>query len=203
MSEGRVPRLSVAPGVLLTDIDPLRPCGERIKGFSFQTLLAVCQARYGPSAFSSWAVRYGLDQRAIAASASLPIEYLFSLAETVINERHGGETTALVDLASECVTHEINGFFRFVLGFTSPTTLLRLGSRFWRQYYDRSELVVVEAVGNTLKLELRGWGLMNATAAYVHCGAMLRWLEICRAPSPRFTSLEFAAPGLLKLSATW
>ena len=203
MRGGLVPTLTVAPGVRLTAVDPTRPCGERLKGFSFQALISACNARYGPEAFASWATKYQLDARAISTSATVPVEYCFSLAETVVNERHGGDPQAAAGLGSECATREINAVFRFVLGFTSPTTLLQLGSRFWRQYYDRSELVVVESLGDSVRLELRGWALMNACAAYVHCGAMLQWLLCCRAPGARFTTLEFASPGLLKLSAAW
>lgn len=203
MRGGLVPTLSVAPEVRLSAVDPARPCGERLKGFSFQAMLDVCEARYGAGAFTDWAARHHLDALALSTSPWVPVEYCFSLAETVVNERHGGDPQAAAGLGADCAAREINAVFRFVLGFTSPTTLLQLGSRFWRQYYDRSELVVVEAVGDSVQLELRGWALMNAVAASVHCGAMLQWLTCCRAPGARFTALEFAAPGLLKLSAAW
>ncbi len=202
MSTWRGPTLAVAPGVTLTAVDLAHPCGETLKRFSFQALLDACDARYGPSAFTSWAVRHGLDAHRLLESPSVPVEYCYSFAETVVNERCGGDPTAAADLGAEVAEREINALFRFVLGFTSPSVLLRLSSVLWRKYYDRSELVVVESLGDGVHLELRGWRLMNATAAYMHCGAMQRWLQTCRG-NAHFTVLEFSAPGLLKFSAKW
>ena len=197
------PRLEVAPGVTLGRVDTTRPSGVNVAGFSFLTLKHISHTRYGPTDLETWAASHRLDARAVTAGSWLPVELYYSLVETLLERHHAGDPRAATDLAGECARHEINGLYRFVLSFSSPLMVLRLSSRFWRQYYDRTELVVTESVGASLHAELRHWPVMTATAAYFLCGAALPWLQASRAPDIAFTQLEFAAPGLLKLAAAW
>lgn len=203
MNPASVPTLEVSPGVTLSPLDLSKPSGLHVKGFSFFTLRDVSAARYGAQEFERWAVANRIDTRAVTAASWVPAEHYYSLVETLLARHHGGDPREAAPLADECARQEISGAYRFVLSFTSPLMVLRLSSRFWRQYYDRSELMVTESVGASLHAEVRHWPVMTATAAYFLCGAALAWLRASRAPDIVFTRLKYSAPALLELSAAW
>ena len=202
-SDERIAKLTEAPGVKLGPIDLSVKSGVNLKGFSLQALCEVVSERFGAAFVDAWKQKAGVDLRAVTATTWFPLEYYYHLIEHCVAVQYGGEASRAVELGVLTAKREINAFFRFVLAFTTPSMVLGLSARFWRSYYDKTDLVIVETKGDSLRAEIRGWPLMNAAAAYEVSGAMFAWLESSRAKNVRLTKLEFTAPGLLSLHASW
>jgi hypothetical protein len=202
-SDERIAKLTVAPGVKLGPIDLSVKSGVNLKGFSLQALCEVVSERFGAAFVDAWKQKADVDLRAVTATTWFPLEYYYHLIEHCVAVQYGGDASRAVELGVLTAKREINAFFRFVLAFTTPSMVLGLSARFWRSYYDKTDLVIVETKGDSLRAEIRGWPLMNAAAAYEVSGAMFAWLESSRAKNVRLTKLEFTAPGLLSLHASW
>lgn len=202
-SEERIAKLTVAPGVKLGPIDLNVKSGVNLKGFSLQALCEVVSERFGAAFVDAWKQKANVDLRAVTAASWSPLEYYYHLLEHCVTQQLGGDPSRGVELGVLTAKREINAFFRFVLAFTTPSMVLGLSARFWRSYYDKTDLVIVESKGEWLRAEIRGWPLMNEAAAYELSGAMFAWLESSRAKNVRLTKLEFTAPGLLTLEARW
>lgn len=202
-SDDRIAKLTVAPGVTLAPVDLNVKSGVNLKGFSLLALCEVATERFGAPFVDAWKQRVGVDLRTVTAASWFPLEYYYHLLEHCVTEQLGGDPSRGVELGVLTARREINAFFRFVLAFTTPSMVLGLSARFWRSYYDKTDLVIVERRGDSLRAEIRGWPLMNAAAAYELSGAMFAWLESSRAKNIRLTKLECTAPGLLTLDAQW
>lgn len=202
-SDERIAKLTVAPGLALVPIDLGMKSGINLKGFSLQALCEVASAQFGAAFVDAWKQRVNLDLRVVTATTWFPLEYYYHLIEHCVATQYGGDASRAVEIGVLTAKREINAFFRFVLAFTTPSMVLGLSARFWRSYYDKTDLVIVETKGDSLRAEIRGWPLMNAAAAYEVSGAMFAWLESSRAKNVRLTKLEFIAPGLLSLHASW
>jgi hypothetical protein len=203
MADQRIAQLKVAPGVQISPIDFNKKSGVNLKGFSLEALCQVAGERFGNDFVEQWKQLANVDLRTVTATAWFPIEYYYHLLEHCVTQRLGGDTRGGIEIGSVTAKREINAFFRFVLAFTTPSMVIGLSSRFWRSYYDKSELKIVESKSNSLRAEIRDWPLMNEACAYEVSGALLAWMESSRAKEMRITTLEFAAPGLLRLDANW
>ncbi len=127
MTTPRICTLTVARGVRLENTDVAKRSGVNVKGLAFLALKDVCATRYGAPDFDAWVAKHQLhDLRAITAASWVPAEFYYSLMEYVVATHHHGDATEAANIAGECAKQEINGFFRFALGFTTPSMVLGL-----------------------------------------------------------------------------
>lgn len=202
MSSG-VPQLEVPVGVSLAPVDARRLSGVRAKAFSLQTLEAVAAERFGGQVIAEWRAGVGFDFAGVTPASWVPLELYYHLVELLVRRHLDRDERRAAELGTEVARREINGFFRLVLGFTSPLVALSMSSRFWRSYFDRSEFVVVESGPGYLRAEVRDWPLTNAAVGYELGGALLAWLQASRASAPVLQRLAWLRPGVLFLDATW
>lgn len=199
----RIVTLQVAPGVKLSPVDTSRLSGVNLKGFSLIALCDVATERFGAGAVDAWKKSLGVDLRAVTATTWFPLEYYYHLVEYLVTHHLRGDPRAASELAATVARKEINAFFRFVLAFTTPAMVLGISSRFWRSYYDKTELKVVASKSNWVHAEVRDWPLMSEAIAYELAGSLIEWMESSRAKAVRITSLSFSQPNVLRIEATW
>lgn len=192
---------------------PLRPAdltqltGERMKGFSLLKLLEVLNEAE-PGSADRWrstlpaALRGLCDPRLITSVTWVPIELYYS---AVAFHTHGKPDVAAAafELGLNTARREIGAFFRFVLGLTSPATVLQLSGRFWRSYYDTSRMVVTASSDHGCTARIENWSLTDAPGLHELSGALVAWMEAGRAKDVRQTRLELCAPRTLEVDATW
>lgn len=198
-----IPELKVAPGVRLAPVDFTMRSGVNLKGFSLEALCNVATERFGAEPVETWKKLAGVDLRAVTATAWFPLEYYYHLVEYLVTHQLGGDARAASELGAITAKREINAFFRFVLGFTTPTMVLGISSRFWRSYYDKTELKVVASTSTGVHAEIRDWPLMSEAVAYELGGALAQWMEASRARDVRITHLEYTKPGVLRVDVKW
>ncbi|PZR05938.1 MAG: hypothetical protein DI536_31240 [Archangium gephyra] len=198
-----IPTLQVAPGVQLAPVDFTKKSGVNLKGFSLEALCNVASERFGADIVENWKKLVGVDLRVVTATAWFPLEYYYHLIEYVVAQRLEGDARAASHIGAMTAKKEINAFFRFVLGFTTPTMVLGISSRFWRSYYDKTELTVVTSTGNSVHAEVRDWPVMSEAVAYELAGALSAWMEASRARNVTITRLEYVANGVLRVDAKW
>lgn len=203
MSSEVIPELEVPVGVTLAPVDVTRQSGVRIKAFSLLAFEEVVAEQFGPALVAEWRRSVAFDFASMTATAWVPVEYRYALTEFVVTRALSGEPRRAWALGALVGQKEINGFFRFVLRFTSPTLVLGMSARFWRSYYDRSEFVVVDSGPGFVHAEVRDWPLVNAVVSYELAGALREWLLASRATGLRVTRLAWLQPGLLRLEAVW
>ncbi len=199
----RIATLEVATGVELAPVDLTKRSGINLKGFSLITLCEVATERWGAASVDAWKKQSDLDLRVVTATTWFPLEYYYHLVEYLVATHLGGDPRAASELAATVARREINAFFRFVLSFTTPSMVMGVSARFWRSYYDGTELKVVASKSNWVHAEVRGWPLMSKTVAYEVAGALSEWMERSRAKAVRITALSFSQPGVLRIEATW
>ncbi|MGV3620183.1 MAG: hypothetical protein ACO1OB_05175 [Archangium sp.] len=198
-----VPTLVVAPGVQLAPVDFKKKSGVNLKGFSLEALCTVASERFGADIVENWKTLAEVDLRAVTATAWFPLEYYYHLVEYLVTRRLHGDTRAAAEIGAITAKKEINAFFRFTLGFTTPSMVLGISARFWRSYYDKTELKVVSSTSNSVHAEIRDWPLMSEPVAYELAGALTAWMEASRAKNVTVTRLEFVSNGVLRIDATW
>jgi len=203
MSGSAIPELEVPVGVQLSPVDVTRPSGVRIKAFSLLALEEVATARFGAPVVAEWRKSVDFDFAAVTATTWIPVEYRYHLVEFLVARSFDGDARRASEIGSLVGKKEINGFFRFVMQFTSPSLVLGMSSRFWRSYYDRSEFVVVESGPGFCHAEIRDWPLTSAAVAYELAGALREWLLASRANDLRVVRLAWLQNGLLRLESVW
>ena len=203
MSSRAIPELEVPVGVQLAPVDVTKPSGVRIKAFSLLALEEVTTAKFGAGVVAEWRKSVAFDFASMTATAWIPVEYRYHLVEFLVARYFDGDPHRASELGSLVGKKEINGFFRFVMQFTSPSLVLGMSSRFWRSYYDRSEFAVVESGPGFVHAEIRDWPLTNAAVAYELAGALREWLLASRANDLKVVRLAWVKQGLLRLESVW
>lgn len=198
-----IPTLKLGPGVQLAPVDFTKKSGVNLKGFALEALCNVAAERFGADVVESWKKLAGVDLRAVTATAWFPLEYYYHLIEHLVTQRLHGDARGASEIGATTAKQEINAFFRFVLGFTTPTMVLGISSRFWRSYYDKTELKVVTSSANGVHVEVRDWPLMSEAVAYELAGSLSAWMEASRAKNVAITHLEYVSPGVLRVDASW
>lgn len=198
-----IPTIEVAPDVQLARVDFTKKSGVNLKGFALEALCGIASERFGAASIEAWKKQAGVDLRAVTATAWFPIEYYYHLLEYLVAQHLGGDARSAWELGDATAKREINAFFRFVLAFTTPTMVLSISSRFWRSYYDKSELKVVTSTSNSVCVEVRDWPLMSEAVAYELAGALVAWMQASRARDMRITRIAFTRPGVLRVEANW
>ncbi|MEW6431384.1 MAG: hypothetical protein AB1730_07720 [Myxococcota bacterium] len=207
--ERRVVPLAVPQGLPWRSADPAAPSGVRIKGFTVVHLLDWLEETRGTEAVAGWvatlpdAVRPTVDRRALTSVGWLPIELYFHGVRHVVDTFHGGDVRGALHVGHAMASRDIGAFFRAAMRFASPTTVLSLSGRFWKSYFDQSELVVTGSTPKSCTAEIHGWPFNDPVSWHELGGSLVAWMEASRAQEVRLTHFEVAGPGLLRLEATW
>jgi hypothetical protein len=205
----RVVPLANPQGLPLPKVDPASPCGARMKGFAVLHLLEHIEQRHGAAAVDAWratlpsALARTTDKRAVTSVGWLPVEVYFSAVRWLVDTHHGGDVREGLRVGHAMASRDINAFFRTVMGFTSPTTVLSLSGRFWKSYFDHSSLHVLASTNTSVYAEVRGWPLGDACSLHEVAGSLVAWMEASRAKDVRITRCELTAPGTLRIDAAW
>lgn len=206
--EGRVAAVTNPRGLTVRGVDYERLLGEKMKGFSLLKLLDVMEV-YEPGLSTAWretlppAMHALADPRSITSVSWVPIELYYDGVAFIVARKLGGKAHAGVDVGHMTAAGEINSFFRFVLGFTTPVMVLKMSGRFWRQYYDTSKMEVIRGDNTGCKVVITQWGLTNDATLYELGGSLVAWMEASRARNVRLTRLEITATGQVEIEANW
>lgn len=195
--------------VALRPPDPLRPSGAKQKGFALLHFLQYVAETYGPETERAFvesippSVRDHVDRRILTSAGWVPLELYTAGILWLVEHRHGGDPRAGIDLGFDLATRDIGAFFRVIMGFASPARIIGLGSRFWRSYFDTSELLVLGSGEGTVSAEVRGWPFDAPASYYELAGSLLAWLVASRAKAASIEKLAVLAPGRLLMEARW
>ena len=207
-TEGRFAALTNPHHVPEQRLDLTQLCGERIKGFSLLKLLETMN-EHEPGLAERWRatlpdlLRGSCDPRLITSVSWVAIELYYDAVLFTVREKLHGDPVAAAELGRRNAEREIGAFFRFVLGFASPATVLQLSGRFWRSYYDRSRMVVVRSDAHSCTVRIEDWSLTEPGVLQELTGALLAWMEAGRARDVRSARLEIVAPRTVEIDATW
>jgi hypothetical protein len=203
----RIAPLSNPSGIVFRPIDLLKLSGAKMKGFSLLHLLDLMDS-HGPETANAWRATMPEDQRAftmreaITAVSWLPMEYYFHGVAWLAHEKYGGVRGALL-LGQDGARRDIGAFFRMVMSFTSPVTILGFSGRFWRSFFDTSTLLLNKSTGNSVSAEIRDWPLPDEASLHEMCGSLVTWMEASRATDVRVQHFEAVRPGVFALELTW
>lgn len=192
-----------------TPADPAQPTGARMKGFALVHLLDWMNEKHGEGAVQHWVgslperLRPTVDRRSLTSIGWIPIEFYFSAIRFLVDTYSQGDVRAALSLGHAIATLDISTFFRAAMSFASPTTVLSLSGRFWKSYFDQSELVVVDSTSQSCAVELRSWPFNDPVAWHELGGSLIAWMEASRARDVRLTRFELIAPNQVRLEAAW
>jgi hypothetical protein len=193
----------------LEPIDLTRLSGAKMKGFSLIQLFDTVAAEHGPAVLERWratvpeALRGVVDRRAVTSVGWLNIEFYYHLVGYVVEHELQGDPRRAVELGARVASKEIGAFFRAVLGFTTPGMVISLSGRFWRSYYDRSQLKLVESKAGSVKAEVHDWPMHDEISIHELLGSLIQWIEASRSGDVQITAFELLAPGSLRIEAKW
>jgi hypothetical protein len=207
--EERVAPFTNACRAQLVPVDPSRPCGGRMKGFALLHLVEHANATFGAEAMTGW--QAGLEPRhreltntaALTSVGWLPVELYFSAVQHLVATHHQGQHRRALELGHTMAERAIGAFFRTVMSFTTPPTVLSLAGRFWRSYFDFGSLAVTEKTTSTAEVELRDWPLLSEVAFYELVGSFVAWMEASKGKDVSITRLALTAPECLTLTLQW
>ena len=205
--EQRIATLRDSAGLPFQAVACDRPSGAQMKGFPLIHLLDVMDAA-GPEVASSWratlpeSVRPQTERKAITSVAWVPVELYFHGVSWLAKERHGGVRGA-IGIGHATATRDIGAFFRVVLGFTSPATILKMSGRFWKSYFTHSSLLVVSSSAHGCVTEIHDWPLRDEASLHEMAGSVIAWMEASRAKDVRVTAFERTSASSFRFEAQW
>lgn len=203
----RVAPLHDTTGLPFVPVDVSRPCGGTMKGFALLHLLDSMDA-IGPGTVDAWrdtlplAARAATDRKIITSVAWIPVEYYFDAVTWLTRRQNVGPRGAL-SLGHEMASRDIGAFFRFVLGFTTPSTVVTLSGRFWKSYFSLSTLRVTDATDRGCLAHIEGWPLQDEVSAHELAGSLVAWMEASRAKDVRISRFERKNKTDYTLFAEW
>jgi len=190
----RVAPLNDLTGLPFVPVEVSRPCGGTMKGFALLHLMDSMDA-IGPDTVDVWratlppSAKAATDRKVITSVAWIPMEYYFDAVTWLTRRQHQGPRGALA-LGHEMASRDIGAFFRFVLGFTTPATIVSLSGRFWKSYFSQSTLRVTDATERGCLAHVEGWPLADEVSAYELAGSLIAWMEASRAKDVRIARFE-------------
>ena len=208
--EQRVVLLTNPSNVPLTPIELSRPlCGAKMKGFPLLHLLDAMERARGPSLAEAWRAtlpaefREQTQRRAVTSVSWLPMEFYFHGVAWAARELFGPGERHAMRIGHQTAAADIGAFFGFVLSMASPATVLSLSGRFWKSYFDRSTLKVLESTASSCTAEVSDWPLRDAESLHEMAGSLVAWMEASRAKEVKFSRFELVGPGHFVLDAVW
>ncbi len=205
-----VAQLTNPKGVRLTPIDLTAPLsGAKMKGFPILHLLDSLDAGPRPGLAAEWRAsvpelhRSSIDRAAITSVSWLPIEYYFHGVGFAAKALHGEGVRHAMKVGYHTANLDIGRFFRMVLAFASPATILSLSGRFWKGYFDVSKLSVKSTGANSCSADVTEWPLRDEVSMHEMAGSLVAWMEASRAKDVRMTRFELLAPGHFALDCSW
>ncbi|MBL8909138.1 MAG: hypothetical protein JNM17_00405 [Archangium sp.] len=205
--EQRIATLSNPQGLPFTPLTGAPTSGAKMKGFPLIHLLDLMDHE-GPEVAAEWRatlpedVRAATERRAITSVAWVPFEYYFH-GVGWLAQRRGRGIRGAMEIGHHTANLDIGAFFRFVLAFASPSTVVSLSGRFWKSYFDRSTLHIVSSTPHSCEVEIRDWPLRDEASVHEMAGSLVAWMEAGRAKNMRITQFERASASLFRLSAEW
>lgn len=205
--EQRIAILSNPHGLPFTPLTGEPRSGAKMKGFPLIHLLDVMDAE-GPGVADEWratlpeTVRAATERRSITSVAWIPFEFYFHGVGWLAQRRGKGARGAM-EIGHLTASRDIGAFFRFVLAFASPSTVVSLSGRFWKSYFDRSTLNVVSSTPTSCVVEIRDWPLGDEASVHEMAGSLVAWMEAGRAKNMRLTQFERADASTFRLAAEW
>lgn len=182
--------------------------GAKVKGFTLVHLVAFME-KNNPQWYSQW--RSGLpkawqqetEKMAFTSVSWLPIEYYSSGIDWLA--RNTGSKTPLeaAQLGFTMAKLDIGLIFRVALSVASPAYVMLLSGRFWKSYFDTSQLVVVSSTKSSVVAEVQQWPLALESSFYELAGSLVAWMEASRANDVHITKLRWTAKATLHIEATW
>lgn len=207
--EERVAPFTNASRAHLASVDPSRPCGGRMKGFALLHLVEYANASFGPDTMTGWQASLEPRHRELTNPAALtsvgwlPVELYFSAVQHLVATHHQGQQRRALELGHTMAARAIGAFFRTVMSFTTPPTVLSLSGRFWRSYFDFGGLTVTKKTASTAEVELRDWPLLSEIAFYELVGSFVAWMEASKGKDVCITRLALTSPECLTLAIQW
>lgn len=181
--------------------------GVNLKAFTVIHLMDYMD-ELGPDVAASWrdtlpaAARAATERKLMTSVGWLPVEYYFH-GVSFLARRDGKWPRGAVDIGHTMASRDIGAFFRFVLGFTTPGTILTLSGRFWRSYFSGSMLKVISSTERSVHAEVSDWPLQDESSMHEIAGSLIAWMEASRARNVRIARFERSAPKTLTIFAEW
>jgi hypothetical protein len=179
-----------------------------MKGFALVHIIQTL-SESTPSLESAWRDNLPLewnretDKRVVNHLSWVPIEYYYD-AVTFLSSQSGAlNPRHAIDVGYAMATLDIGAFFRLALAVASPISIMKISGRFWRNYFNTSDLLVVSASRNSVCAEVRNWPLPQEAALYEIAGSLVAWMEAGRAKEVRVSELEWTRNATLKIVANW
>ncbi len=207
--QDRVPLFANSARVDLRPVEPSRPCGGRMKGFALLHLVEWSKERYGAAALGAWHQTLEPKLQDITKPSALtsvgwvPVELYFAAVQHLITTQHGGDLRQAIDVGYTMASRDIGAFFRSVMRFTTPPTVLSLSGRFWRSYFDFGSMVVAKTSSGTADVEVRDWPLLAEVAFHELAGSFIAWMEASKGKDVRITRFDLTSPMVLSFAVQW
>ena len=204
-----VARLTNPNAVPFKPIDLNDLSGAKMKGFPLLHLLDALDAGPRPGLAEEWRatvpekLRSSTERAAITSVAWLPIEFYFHGVGFATKALHGEGVRNAMKLGYYTASLDIGRFFRMVLSLASPATILTLSGRFWKGYFDVSQLKVKSSTSNSCSAEVTDWPLRDEISLHEMAGSLVAWMEASRAKDVQMTRFELLAPGHFVLDCSW
>lgn len=194
-------------GVSLGGLDVSKPSGANMKGFTVVHLMEHMDSLELDGSMT-WrqtlppSVRPQVDRRLLTSVSWVAMELYYDGVRWLADRHFGGARGAL-NVGHALASRDINAFFRFIFSLASAPTVMSLGGRFWRSYFDRSSLQVLTSSANDVVGEVRDWPIYDEAALYELQGSLVAWIEASRAKDMRVTKFEVVSPTVISFAATW
>jgi hypothetical protein len=182
-----------------------RLSGAHMKGFAVLNLIAYIKDRYGSPALEQF---YGelpasqidpLRKGTIVSVAWVPLELYYAGVHFLVKRFHGGMPMAARQIGHDLASKDIGTIYRAVLRFASPTTVISLSARFWRDYFDKGTLKVHKLEKGRVRGEVSEFPFTDDITANEIGGSLLAWLEHSRARNVRLLEMGPGGPDSIYL----
>ncbi len=201
--------LSNPAGVRLRPFDASTLSGANMKGFALLHNLEAMKGARGEAYVREWqeslpaSLAGYRDLRAVTSVGWLPVEAYFSSVAYRVEHEYAGDVRSAIRIGYENAQHDLGAFFRTAMSLASPATVMQLSGRFWRSYFDRGSLNILDSGPRHVSVEVREWPLADEVSIHELVGSLVAWMEAARAKDVRMTRFEVLRTGTYALEVTW
>lgn len=182
-------------------------CGAKMKGFTLLHLMDLMDSEH-PDGARAWlqtlppSLLPALDRRLLTSVSWVPMD-VYYVGVRWLAERGSEGAKGALRIGHQLASRDINAFFRFIFSMASAPTVMSLGGRFWRSYFDRSALHVLTSSHRDVTGEVRDWPLLDDVSLYELQGSLVAWIEASRAKNMRVTRFEVVSRAVVAFAAEW